>query len=419
MPDPSTPSASRAVRETPEADAGRPETPDVSRRAPWVQLKTFSYHPTLYPAMLKGASPDATPGSLVTIYDKAGRPFGSGFYNARARVPLRVLHHGEDPLGEEGLMALLDRAIDLRLGTFSIPSGSDAFRVVHSDGDSLSGLIVDKFADVLSVSVHSLGVFQRLPKWIDHLHRRLGTKHAIIEVDERAARLEGISTRRKTGSQSISAVKIREHGIRYEVDFVDGHKTGFFCDQRDNRRRFADFTRDKRVLDLCCYSGGFALSAKVPGGAREVTGVDLDEAAIAQARRNSNLNQARIEWVHCDAFTWARQMQKNGQRWDVVVLDPPKLLLDREDTDGGLRKYEDLNILALSLVETGGTFVTCSCSGLLPLSEFERIVIKAAHRLGRRLQFFDRTGAAPDHPVMSNCPESQYLKVLWGRVVNA
>jgi 23S rRNA (cytosine1962-C5)-methyltransferase len=234
-------------------------------------------------------------------------------------------------------------------------------------------------------------------------------------MDERAARFEGLPTKVPQGD-GVRTVKIREHGVCYEVDFTHGHKTGFFCDQRENRKRLAAWTKDRRVLDLCCYTGGFALAAKVLGKAAEVTGVDLDETAIGQARRNCNLNLARVEWVHCDAFAWARQMQKNGEKWDVIILDPPKLVFNREDTDGGRRKYEDLNIIALSLVRPGGLFVTCSCSGMINEEDFEQVVIKAGHRQGRRLQFLESTGAGPDHPVMSNCPESRYLKVFWARV---
>jgi len=157
----------------------------------------------------------------------------------------------------------------------------------------------------------------------------------------------------------------------------------------------------------------------VGGGAADVTAVDLDEVAIAQAKRNANLNQARIKFVHADAFAYARQMQQNGEKWDVVMLDPPKFIFTRDVAGNweGRQKYEDLNILSISLVKPGGIFVTCSCSGLLSLEDFEAHVIKAAHRLDRRLQFLDRTGPGSDHPVFSNCLESRYLKVLWARVV--
>ncbi len=387
------------------------------RQAPWVQLKYFSFAPQLYPAMIREASPDARPGSLVTVYDKDGERFGAGLYNPRARVPLRMFHHGATPFTEADFGPLLERALDLRLATFRLPELADAFRAVHSDGDGLSGLIVDKYADVLSVEVHSLGVWQRLPQWLPQLHARLGTRREVVEVSDFVARVERISAR-GAAPPVIPPVKIREHGVRYEVDFTQGHKTGFFCDQRENRRRLAGLVNPaSRVLDLCCYTGGFALAAAVIGGAKDVTGVDLDETAIAQARRNANLNQTRVNWVHCDAFSYARQMQRNAGKFDVIVADPPKLVLSRDDFGDGQRKYEDLNGLALMLLKPGGLLVTCSCSGLVSDEDFTQFVSRAAHRQARRLQIFDRTGAGPDHPVMSNCPEGRYLKVLWTRAM--
>ena len=366
--------------------------------------------------MIRSASPDARPGDLVQVYDKEGQPFGAGLYNPKAGVPLRMFHHGPEAFPEEGFERLLDRALSLRLERLRLPSVTDAFRLIHSDGDGLSGLVVDRFADVLSVEVHSRGVFRRLDGWLQYLHRRADTHKSVVQVDREVARKEGIPLG-QVRSDVVRTVKIREHGVRYEVSFADGHKTGFFCDQRENRRRVAQWTEGRRVLDLCCYTGGFALSAKVVGQAEEVTGVDLDEKAVAQARRNANLNQVRIDWIHCDDFAYARQMKQNSRRWDVVVLDPPKLIMSRDEEDLGRREYEDLNQLALGLVEKEGLLITCFCSGLLSAEEFESAVIRAAHRAGRRLQFLDRTGAGEDHPVMSNCPESRYLKVLWARVL--
>jgi 23S rRNA (cytosine1962-C5)-methyltransferase len=277
-------------------------------------------------------------------------------------------------------------------------------------------LVIDKFSDVLSIECHSFGMAQRLPGWLPRLHEKLGTTRVVFEVDPKVARLEGISPK-AIPSDTLRSVRIREHGVRYEVDFETGHKTGFFCDQRENRRRLARHTRDKRVLDLCCYTGGFALASKILGSAAEVTGVDLDEKAIALAKSNMNLNQTRATWVQCDAFSYARQVQQNGETWDVVVLDPPKFILSRDDEEDGIRKYEDLNRLALRLVRPGGLFVTCSCSGLLSAEEFERLVARAAHKEKKRVQFFDCTGAGGDHPVLSNCPESRYLKLLWARLI--
>jgi 23S rRNA (cytosine1962-C5)-methyltransferase len=371
--------------------------------------------------MLGDVSPDARPGDLVHVFDKSGHLAGGGLYNPRAKIPLRVVCHSGSPVDESYFDGALRRAVALRRGIFRLDEVTDAYRLVNSDGDGLSGLTIDRYGDTLLCEVYSLGIAQRLPGWLPILHELAGTRFARVHVDHDLGSLEGIkpSQFKETNISAPRTMKIREHGVRYEVDFAEGHKTGFFCDQRDNRRALARFARGARVLDLCCYTGGFSLNAKLAGGADEVTSVDLDEGAIAQARRNANLNQARLKFVHADAFAYARQMQTNGEKWDVVVLDPPKFIFTRDEHGNweGRQKYEDLNLLAISLVKPGGIFVTCSCSGLLSLEDFEGHVIRAAHRQGRRLQFLDRTGPGPDHPVFSNCLESRYLKVIWSRVV--
>jgi len=384
---------------------------------PWVQLKTITFSPAIYPAMIKAVSPDATPGALVTVYRKDGTVFGTGLYNPRARVPLRVLVHGEQPATDEYFTTAIERAVQWRVETLKLDDHMDCYRVINSDGDALSGLTVDRYADTLSVEVHSLGIHQRLPQILATLHARLGTRREVVHVDDHIARIEGISVRRQA-EPPPKQVRVREHGVRYEVDFTKGHKTGFFCDQRENRLLFSRLVKDRRVLDVCCYTGGFAVTAATLGQPAEVTAVDLDEDAIAQARRNGNLNQQnRIRWIHADGFGWMRQMHQNGARWDAVVLDPPKLVQgDEEDQRLGWQKYEDINRLGAQLVQPGGVFVTCSCSGLVSMEAFENLVIRSVHRLNRRLQIFDRTGPGHDHPVFSNAPEGRYLKVLWARL---
>ena len=406
------------------SNSSRGKGDQAQRSKPWAQLKFVTFQPHIFPRMLGGVSPDAKAGDLVTVYDKLGQRLGAGLYNPRAKIPLRVVCHSAEPVGEDYFEAAIRRAVMLRRDWLKLDEQTDAWRAVNSDGDGLSGLTIDRYDDVLFCDVTSLGISQRLPKWLPLLHELCGTKHTHLYVDHDLGSLEGIkpSLMKDVTATAPAKVRIREHGVRYEVDFAEGHKTGFFCDQRDNRLRFSRLVKDARVLDLCCYTGGFSLAATVLGGAADATGVDLDETAVAQARRNQNLNQvppAKLHWVHADAFAYARQMQQNGQTWDAVVLDPPKFVLTREGPGHfeGRRKYEDLNQLALSLVKPGGLVVTCSCSGLVSLEEFEAHVIKAAHRLNRRLQFFDRTGPGPDHPVFSNCLDSRYLKVLWARVV--
>lgn len=386
--------------------------------APWAQMKYYSYHPAIFPNMVGAVSGDAGAGDLVNIFDKEGRRFGAGYYNPRARVPLRVLHHGEGDFTEADLDALLLHAVRLRKDMLKLDQDTEAYRVVSSDGDGLSGLVVDRYADTLSIDVTTLGAWRRVRRWLPMLHAELGTTQQVIRVDPDIALIEQIRVADvpEATEPGPRSTKIREHGVRYVVNFEAGHKTGFFCDQRDNRVKLGRLAHG-RVLDLCTYTGGFALAAKVLAKCEDVTGVDLDERAIAQAKQNANLNQVRVDWVHGDAFTWGRQMQRNGELWDTLVLDPPKLIHQRDNQEEGIFKYRDLNGLALQLVKRGGLFVTCSCSGLLGVDDFEELVIGAAHRQNRKLQILDRTGPGLDHPVMSNCPESRYLKVLWARVV--
>lgn len=406
-------------------EKARPATPEEKAQwpRPWAQLKFVTFQPAIFPRMLGDVSRDARPGDFVSVYDKFGNRIGAGLYNPRAKMPLRVVTHTAEAVGEEYFETALRRAVALRRDLFKLDEVTDAYRVVGSDGDGVSGLTIDRYGDTLFCDVYSLGIFLRLPKWLPLLHELLGTKHVRVHVDHDLGSLEGIkpSMMKELTASAPDKVRIREHGVRFEVDFAEGHKTGFFCDQRDNRRRFGQLAKGARVLDLCSYTGGFSINAAL-GGATEVTAVDLDEKAVAQGRRNANLNQVspnKLKWVHADAFAYARQMQKNGEQFDLVMCDPPKFVMTREPAGAaeGMRKYADLNTIAASLVKPGGLFVTCSCSGLVSLEDFEQVVIKGVHRLNRRLQLFDRTGPGVDHPVYSNCLESRYLKVLWARVV--
>ena len=401
----------------PDARAAPVPGDAAPRERPWVQLRTFTSRPNVFRTMIGEVSPDARPGDIVAAHDKDGRPIGYGYWNPGAPIALRLVKHTPVRPDDAWFEAALRRAVALRRETLGLDATTEAYRLVNADGDGLPGLVVDRLGDTLSVEVSSLAVHRRLPRWLPILHAAAGTTREVVQVDEHIGRLEGIPPHEVPRSAARDA-RFREHGMRLEADFADGHKTGFFCDQRENRRLFGQLAKGRRALDLCCYSGGFSVAAKL-AGATEVTGVDLDEKAVAMARRNANLNQARVDWVHADAFSWSRQMQRNGATWDVVLCDPPKFVegRDEEDVADGLKKYNDLNVLALHLVAPGGFLVTCSCSGLVSEAQFEELVCKAAHRHGRRLQILGRTGAGPDHPTASHHPEGRYLKVLWTRVM--
>jgi 23S rRNA (cytosine1962-C5)-methyltransferase len=194
------------------------------------------------------------------------------------------------------------------------------------------------------------------------------------------------------------------------------HKTGFFLDQRDNRKFLAGFCGGKKILDLCCNTGGFAVYAKALGGAEEVVGIDLDEQAVELAKQNANLNQARIRFVQADLFAWLRDVIPTGQRFDVVILDPSKQTRDREEIQFALKRYYDMNRLALQVVAPGGIFLTCSCTGLIREEDFLETLKRAAWNANRRLQIFHLTGAGADHPFLIHAPEGRYLKAVFCRV---
>ncbi len=382
---------------------------------PSVHIKTISYHPSIWPKMIGQVSSDARPGDLVEVIGKEGDRFGWGLWNPKSRMPLRIVSHSTGEIDESFFESAILRAARLRREIHQLDTHTDSYRAIHGDADFLPGMVADKFADILSVEITNLAAWQRLPAWLPLLHESFGTRRTIVSVDPELARIEGIPKHGGVASDPVRTVKILEHGIRYEIDFSTGHKTGFFCDQRENRRRFAMLANGRNVLDLCCYTGGFAISAALAGAA-DVTAVDLDEKSVAMAKRNANINQTKIKFTHADAFTWLRTMIENGRTWDLVIVDPPKFIHERED-ETGQGKYADLNKLALQLVAPEGLYVSCSCSGLLGVDHFERLVTTAAHKLQRRLQIFDRTGAGPDHPTLSNYPESRYLKLLWSRVI--
>jgi len=266
------------------------------------------------------------------------------------------------------------------------------------------------------IELFSLAMFRRLERIQDAMiDAGLDVRRFVVRVDKSIATQEGIFLGRQRDAKDEQTV-IVEQGVRFAVALGRGHKTGFFCDQRENRLALTHLTGGKDVLDLCCYSGGFAVYVARLGAARTVTGVDLDEHALTTARHNARLNEVAVEFVHADAFDYLRGAAEQGRKWDVVVVDPSKFVPRRSAMEIGLRKYADLNRLAAGVVAPGGTLLTCSCSGLVDLPTFVQTLGRATRAAGRNLQIFRITGAGPDHPFEAETPESQYLKAVWGRL---
>lgn len=381
-----------------------------------VRLRTHTFHPLVYRKMVDRIDRTAQPGDMVAVTDCRGRPFGYGLVNPRSEIVLRMISDAASPPDEAFWQQRLERAVSMRCQLLQLDAVTNAYRLVHAEGDQLSGLVVDRYNDVLAAEAFSLGIFQRSQEFLRRLAMLCGAKHTRICVDTQIHGQEGFLADPVVSADFPQRTTISEFGTRFRVVFATGHKTGFFCDQRDNRRRLADYCRDRTVLDLCCYTGGFAIQAKRLGAAREVTAVDLDETALALARENADLNQLRIHFVQADVFGYMRDMLNNRRQYDVVVLDPPKLIRSRREVEEGTRKHFDLNRLAMQLVRPGGMLLTCTCSGLLSDGEFSRLLHAAARQAGERgrtLKLLARSGAAPDHPIAPNCPETEYLRAMW------
>ncbi len=382
-----------------------------------VTIRAAGTHQFVYRKMVErpvGAAPND--GDLVRVVDRDKQHLGFALWNGRSQISLRFLSRRETPPDLAFWTHRIDQAVALRTSMLDLGRETNAYRVIHAEGDGLSGLVVDRLDDVLSAEVFSLGLYQRIGPILSLCAERLGTAHFRVGVDERVALQEDFPGRPLASALLPPRVTVQEHGIRYRIHFDHAHKTGFFCDQRDSRRDLARFCGDRTVLDLCCYSGGFALNALIRGQAREATCVDLDEKAVALARENGNANNVRLNVIHSDAFGYLRQMALNDRSYHVIVLDPPKLILDRDEIASGKRKYFDLNVMAMKLVERGGLLLTCSCSGLLDAPDFVALLRAAARKAEREAQLLALTSAAADHPVALDALEGAYLKVAWLRI---
>ena len=405
--------------------------PDPAAPIPAVRVGFRPRQPAIYRKRIERVE-RARPATWWRSTARADELLGYGLYNPRSEIAVRMLFPGADLPDDARWQDRLEQAVGLRRGLLRLDEACDAYRLVHAEADGLPGLVVDRLGDVLSAEVYTLGMYQRAEAILARLAALCGTRHVLVRPSPQFLSQEGCEPPEIASPDLPEQVTVREHGTRFRVRFAGGHKTGFFCDQRENRRRLADFCPGRTVLDLCCYTGGFAVQAMRLGQAAEATGVDLDEEPLRLARENAHLNQVRARFVQADAFTYMREMLALGRQYDVVVLDPPKLVRSRAELEDGTRKHFDLNRLAMRLVRPGGLMLSCCCSGLLKEPDFLSLLCSAAYQAGplvspataeaserhapRPMQILARTGAAADHPVASSVPESEYLKAVWMRL---
>jgi 23S rRNA (cytosine1962-C5)-methyltransferase len=380
-----------------------------------LKIERRSNHPWVFQKMVEKPEPKPKPGSVVEVIDREGQWCGRGFYNGHSRIALRMLSEQREEAIDDAFFARrVADAVALRREVLKLDAVTDAYRLFHSEGDGLSGLVVDRFGDTLVIEYFSAGMWRVR----DAVRRALdahfpGATHYWF-AEAHVQKQESFDCKAPAPPEPTI---ITEHGVRFRAAPGTGHKTGFFADQRDNRKLLAEFTAGKTVLDLCCNSGGFGIYAKTIGGATEVTAIDLDEEILAIAEGNAKLNKARVRFVQADIFPWLRDVAVgNRTQYDVVILDPAKMTRDREQVIPALKKYLDMNKLAMAAVRPGGTFLTCSCTGLVSEEQFLDMLRRAAFYAGRTVQVLRVTGAGPDHPWLAHVPESRYLKAAFCRV---
>jgi 23S rRNA (cytosine1962-C5)-methyltransferase len=383
---------------------------------PQVRLRIArrSSHPWIFQKMVERPAAKIRGGSVVDILDRDGQWVGRGFYNGHSRIALRVLSTDPTQTIDEAFFAgRIGRAISLRRDLLGLDGVTDAYRLVHSEADGLSGLVADRFGRVIVFEFFSAGMYRFRPILEAIFLKHYPDSRFYWFAQEHVQKQESFDCRFPDAPPPET---ISEHGIQFQVVPGSKHKTGFFLDQRDNRRNLARFCTQKRVLDLCCNTGGFAVYAKALGRADDVVGVDLDEEAIIRARENAQLNQARIRFIQADLFSWLRDIASTSQRFDVVILDPSKQTRDRENVSFALKRYLDMNRLALQVLAPGGIFLTCSCTGLVSEEDFLETLRRAAWQSKKTLQVIQVSGAASDHPFLLHAPEGRYLKAVFCRV---
>ena len=384
---------------------------------PTVHLKNAwrSNHPWIFQRLVEKPAQRPRPGAIVDVAGVDGTWIGRGFYNGHSRIALRILETDPDvPVDAAWFARRISAAVRLRRDELGLDAVSDAWRVVHSEGDGLSGLVVDRYGDLLVVEFFSAGMF-RHREWIyEALTEQFPGCRFHSFADEHVQKQESFDYR---GSVPADPAIITEYGVRFRADPAGAHKTGFFADQRENREWLSHQCAGKRVLDLCCNTGGFAVYSAVRG-ASDVVGVDIDADVIEIAKGNARLNDVRPRFVQADIFPWLRDAANAGERYDVVVLDPAKMTRDRDQVIPALKKYLDMNRLALGVVKPGGLFATFSCTGLVSEEQFLDMLRRASFYSGRTIQVLRVAGAGADHPFLANVQESRYLKAVFCRVLD-
>lgn len=380
----------------------------------------FGRHPWVFPGAIERVEGAPADGDEVDLVSHGGNFVARGLYNSQSKINVRLYSWTEGvPLDAAFFRDRLARAVHLRHDTLKLNAPDAGYRVCFSESDYLSGMVVDRYGDWLTVQFTALGIANRREMIVSALRELLHPKGIYLRTEKGVGKLEGVELHDQLlwGEPPPPDLAIAEDGMRFLVNLTEGQKTGYYLDQRDNRLAVARLCFGKRVLDAFCYSGGFGLYA-ARAGAAEVLCLDASEPALELARRNADLNGLPgIAFERADVFNHLGTLAASGRQFDVVVLDPPKFARNRAAVPDALKGYRRLHQLALKLLAPDGVLVSCCCTGLITMLDLEELLAQVAVEAKRDVQIVERRGPAPDHPVAVTCRESGYLKCLISRVL--
>ena len=397
---------------------------DSSRRACIVQLRGQIFlkrgrdgpvhggNPWIFSQAIARLEPsDLAAGDCVEVRAAGGDPLGFGYYNPRTTIAVRMLAFDFDVAPAAIVRHRLEGAIAFRQRI--IPPETNCYRLINGDGDGLSGVVVDRYDDVLVLQLLTAGAERMRGELLEQLGERSAPR-AILERSAGAVRRqEGLEDRSGLAAgTAVREVLVSEHGVRVMVDVEHGQKTGYFLDQRENRHRVMRLARGARVLDAYCYAGGFALAA-LAGGAAEVTAIDTSAGALASARRNFDLNRHDASRHTLIQTEVPQYLAAGGRKFDLVIIDPPPFARSVKDAARAGHLYVELNRLAMEAVAPGGSLLTFSCSAHFTGADFARAVHLAQSRARRDFRLVERLGPGPDHPIRLGHAEGEYLTGLW------
>lgn len=377
-------------------------------------------HPWVLSHSLVQSTVEPSAGQIVQLMTTDGKWIGRGVFNPTSRIRLRLYQWNRDlELDQQWISQRLAAAIDLREMQLDCSSSRVAVRLVNSEGDGLSGLIVDKFGDYIVIQYTALAMRGWSEAITSSLSQRFPDASICERMDDKTASNEGCEPFDAwiVGDAPSGDITIEENGITLALELANSQKTGYYLDQRTNRIRAAQWMNAGQLLDICCYNGGFSLAAAKHSKIDSIRAIDSSTTALERAKSNATGNDiSNIEFTKADCFDYLESLSQSGELVDNIVLDPPRMAGNRHQVTSALRAYHRLNLSAVKLLRPGGILVSCSCSGRVGRGEFAGMLASVAQRTRRNIQFVEMRGADFDHPVSSNCPEGEYLKCFICRV---